>query len=180
MIFETPRLVIRPWALEDAEAGFAIYGDPEVTRYVTGDGAAASSVDAVRRQLEVIVQRASRGDHLGFWAIERRDDGSVIGTAAMVPLENRGPEIEIGWHLARAAWGLGFASETGVGLLRHGFETLGHESLLAVVHPENERSLRVCDRIGMRSIGSRMYEGHLEEFFVAERASWSAPALLPG
>ena len=62
--------------------------------------------------------------------------------------------IEIGWHLGRAYWGQGYATESSLGALRHGFETLGLAEIYAIVHHANTRSLRVCGRLGMTLVGT--------------------------
>jgi RimJ/RimL family protein N-acetyltransferase len=77
----------------------------------------------------------------------------VIGSAALKPLEDTGPEIEVGYHLGRAHWGRGYATEAARGLLQHGFERLGLARIVAVVDPENTRSLAVVARLGMRAEG---------------------------
>jgi RimJ/RimL family protein N-acetyltransferase len=149
----TERLVLRPWTLAEADVrgAFAIFGDPEVTRFLTRREV---DLDGQRRGLERLIE-GSRGYRagLGWFALERRSDGGVIGCGLLKPLEDHGPEIEVGYHLARAHWGQGLATEAARGLLRHGFETLGLARIVAVVDPENARSLAVVARLGMRPEG---------------------------
>ena len=100
----------------------------------------------------------------GVWAIEPRDGGPAIGTAALKPLQE-GREIEVGWHLARSMWGNGYATEAGRALVRHGFDTLRLARIVAVVHPGNVASVRVVERLGMRPIGrGRHYDQLLLRF----------------
>jgi RimJ/RimL family protein N-acetyltransferase len=56
---------------------------------------------------------------------------------------------ELGWRLARSAWGAGLATEAATAVLRDGFGRLGLSELIAVIHPENERSRRVATKLGM-------------------------------
>lgn len=150
----TERLVLRPWTLAEADVhgAFAIFGDPEVTRFLTRREV---DLDGQRRGLErLIAGSRSYGAGLGWFALERRAGGGVIGCGLLKPLEDRGPEIEVGYHLARAHWGQGYATEAARGLLRHGFETLGLARIVAVVDPDNARSLAVVARLGMRPAGA--------------------------
>jgi RimJ/RimL family protein N-acetyltransferase len=65
---------------------------------------------------------------------------------------------EIGWRLARSAWGRGFASEAGAALLAHGFETLGLLEVLAFTARTNLRSQAVMRRIGLQPDPSRDFD----------------------
>jgi ribosomal-protein-alanine N-acetyltransferase len=153
----TERIVLRPWTLAEADvhSAFAIFGDPEVTRFLTRHEV---DLDGQRRGLErLIAGSRSYGAGLGWFALERRSDGGVIGCGLLKPLEDPeviGAEIEVGYHLARAHWGQGYATEAARGLLRHGFETLGLARIVAVVDPANARSLAVVARLGMRPEGA--------------------------
>ena len=59
------------------------------------------------------------------------------------------PAVEVGWRLARDAWGRGYATEAARAALAFGFEEHAIEEILAIVDPGNERSLRVCAKLGM-------------------------------
>ncbi|WP_369334457.1 GNAT family N-acetyltransferase, partial [Stenotrophomonas maltophilia] len=58
-----------------------------------------------------------------------------LGMAILMPVEGQGPEVEIGWRLPRAAWGRGYASEAAHAVLRHGFDTLALEEVVALIDP---------------------------------------------
>ena len=179
-IFETPRLVIRTLSMDDADACFAIYGDPEVTRYVTTGGYTFPDVELVKQQLQPGGMLGPQPDpHFGFWAIERREDGQIVGTAALIPLDDAPGEYEMGWHLAKPYWGQGYAFESGIGLLQYGFEEVELDEILALAHPENERSLAACRRLGMEPRPPRMNQGYEHACFGAARASWTPPAKGP-
>ena len=87
----------------------------------------------------------------GRWAIELRQDGSLIGGATLLPLPPD-DEYEIGWQLQRDAWGHGYATETGRALAAWAFEQ-GLEQVIAVVRPANMRAIATVRRIGMEWIG---------------------------
>jgi RimJ/RimL family protein N-acetyltransferase len=77
-----------------------------------------------------------------------------VGTAIHKPVDEKpAAPIEIGWHLARRAWGRGYATEAGRALLVHGHQRLGERHLIALIEPANDRSIAVARRIGMIDAG---------------------------
>lgn len=59
------------------------------------------------------------------------------------------PSVEVGWRLAHEAWGFGYATEAAKEVLRFGFEELGLSEIVSFTVPENLRSRRVMERLGM-------------------------------
>jgi [ribosomal protein S5]-alanine N-acetyltransferase len=157
VIFETDRLIVRRWTLADAEAAFAIYGDPEVWRSM-GGGPGHADVAHSRERLGEIVASYDRRPGFGLWAIVERATGEIVGTVLLVPLDG-GPEIEVGYHLARSAWGRGIATEAARGAIRYGFETIGLARIVGVVHPANRASRRVLEKCGLVDDGRGTYYG---------------------
>ncbi|MEL6384307.1 MAG: GNAT family N-acetyltransferase [Cyanobacteria bacterium J06626_18] len=164
MHLETARLVIREWDVEqDAAAAIALYGDPEVTRWI-GDKSLNTTVDEVRTRLQRYRDRAADSPGLGCWAVAHLDSGMVIGTVLLMPLPDKAnvpsEDIEIGWHFCRASWGKGYATEAARAVMDYGFETLALPKLYAVTLLDNERSVRVTQRLGMTDLGiSEAYYG---------------------
>jgi RimJ/RimL family protein N-acetyltransferase len=169
--FETERLIARPWTDDEADLAriFDTYSRPEVTRWLgnprpmeTLDEAAA----AVRRWAAV----STADPHLGVWALQRRDDATVVGTVLvkLLPNTDGSPpgDLEVGWHLHPDAWGHGYATEAARVAVGRAFSA-GVPGIFAVVRPGNEPSMAVCRRLGMRSIGltSRWYDTELEGFY---------------
>jgi RimJ/RimL family protein N-acetyltransferase len=83
-------------------------------------------------------------------------DGSAVGrwsgSVLLKPLPDGAGEIEIGWHLHPDSWGRGLATDAARALLARGF-ALGLAEIWAVTHLDNERSVRVCEKFGMRLLG---------------------------
>jgi len=148
----TDRLLLREWTVDDAEAAYQMYGDPEVTRFL-GDGKVVPDVAAqwawLSERIEHYRSPAMKG--FGVWAVVERDSQEVIGTVLLKPLVSAtNDEIEIGWHLNRRVWGKGYASEAARRVLEYGFGELHLERIFAVVKPGNDRSVAVARRIGMQ------------------------------
>lgn len=87
------------------------------------------------------------------WAVVERATGVPAGTVLLKPLPDGAGEIEIGWHLHPDSWGRGLATEAAQPLLARGFAH-GLEEIWAVTDPENRRSARVCEKLGMRLLGA--------------------------
>jgi RimJ/RimL family protein N-acetyltransferase len=148
----TERLILRQWTADDAGAALRSYGDAEVARWL------APAMDRVGDEaaMRVVLQQwMAEGERMltpaGRWAIELRQDGSLIGGATLLPL-SPDDEYEIGWQLHRDAWGHGYATETGRALARRAFEQ-GLEQVIAVVRPANARAVATVRRIGMEWVG---------------------------
>jgi ribosomal-protein-alanine N-acetyltransferase len=170
----TERLQLREWRIEDVGAAYEMYGDPEVMRFL-GSGLPTPTLEEQRNWLAQRIEyyRTQVPAGLGIWAIVERDTDAVVGTMLLKPIPPAFDEIEIGWHLARKAWGKGYATEAGKAVLRYGLEELKLEKIIAVVHPENVRSATVARRLGMTSRGrtNRYYEGEEVDLFTVEQFS---------
>ena len=142
---ETPRLVLRPFREDDAEALHRLFSVPEVGRYTGGHH---RSIDDSRRLIEANTRHQERHG-FALWAVEERDGGRLVGEMGLQLLEQRGPEVEIGWVVARDRWGRGYATEGARRWLDFGFGDLGLDRIIATILPENAGSQRVAERLGM-------------------------------
>jgi len=168
--FTTERLLARDWRIDDAEAAFGIYGRMEVMRWLGAEPRqAVPSVAAMRERLEHMIERAGEHPDFGLWALELREPQTLVGAVLLSPLPGEDGEVEIGWHLNPDHWGHGYATESGRGVVELAFGSRGLSRLLAVVDPDNERSLAVCRRLGMAHLGQtdRYYGLTLELFELA-------------
>ena len=143
----TDRLLLRQWRDGDRAPFAALNADPEVTRWLR------SSLD--RAESDALVDRfAADWAELGFglWALERRSDGRFIGYTGLWRPRFEAqftPAVEVGWRLARDAWGQGYATEAARASLGFGFDSLGLDQIVSFTVPDNVRSRRVMERLGM-------------------------------
>jgi RimJ/RimL family protein N-acetyltransferase len=162
----TPRLHLRPFTAADRDAIHAVYADPDVMRHV-GHGAhrtVAETSTALRTYAEILAQHG-----YSFVAVTEREDGTLIGDAGLHPLAGRGPDIELGYTLARAAWGRGYATELGAALVGHAFCELGVDRVVAQVEPANSASRHVLEKLGMTERGRRTAYGRPHLLYAVER-----------
>jgi RimJ/RimL family protein N-acetyltransferase len=152
--FSTPRLIARDWTTADAQGAFAIYGRDEVARWLGAPPRRpAASVEAMQASLEHTIAHDAAVPQFGLWALELRSSGTLIGAVLLRPLPGGDGEVEIGWHLNPDHWGHGYATEAARGALERAFGECGLAEVLAVVDPDNTRSIAVCRRLGMTHLG---------------------------
>jgi RimJ/RimL family protein N-acetyltransferase len=171
---ETRRLLIRQFRPSaDAEPMFPVYGDAEVMRFIPGG--ALASIGATRSMLEKYVREQ---DEHGFssWAVVRRATGDVIGDVGFGIFEPSG-EIELGYTLARAFWGAGYATEAATACLSIGLAGLGVPRIITVVDQENVASLRVALRIGMTMTDVIEAHGRPHVRLAATAGAWTHPII---
>jgi ribosomal-protein-alanine N-acetyltransferase len=147
----TVRLVLRQWRDSDLAPFAAMNADPEVMEHFPAP--------LTRAESDALAQRASAalGAHgFGLWAVETVGAGDFIGfTGLAVPrfeahfTTASNPATEIGWRLARPAWGHGYASEAARAVLAFGFRDAGFKEIVSFTSTENVRSQAVMRRIGM-------------------------------
>lgn len=150
---ETERLVIRPFEPErDAAPLHELWGDAGAMQFIPGG--ARANVEETRERLESLPDRAPDG--LGFWALEERASGRLVGGVGLFPLGWHGPELELAYHVVPSAWNRGFASEAAAAVLAVAWEA-GLDHVVAVAMPGNLASQRVMEKVGMSREGPARY-----------------------
>src|SRR5437764_68431 len=110
----TDRLVVRDWTSDDAEAAHAIYGAEDVTHWLTPAMDRVGDVAAMRSVLHAWQEaQPNLPPPRGRWAIERREDGVVVGGLGIHLLPPFEEDLELSWQLSPDAWGQGFAALIG-------------------------------------------------------------------
>lgn len=162
---ETSRLLLRGWQGRDLEAHAEMSADPEVMRYI-GDGQALDRGQSWREIAMHIGHWVLRG--YGQWALERKEDGASIGRAGLWNPPGW-PGLEVGWKLAREAWGHGYATEAGQAAIEWTWRTLDAAELISVIQPDNAASIRVAERLGMRRLREDTVKGQPVAIFGIDR-----------
>ncbi len=155
-MIKTERLILRRWRDEDREPYAAVMADPEVGYWLAGTQTRDQAFAAIRRFDDEYVARG-----YGFLAIERKEDGAFLGAVELTHLRDgfpNAPGMEIGWRLARQAWGFGYAAEASRALLADGFGRLGISEIIAFTAETNARSRAVMERLGMVRDESRDFD----------------------
>jgi ribosomal-protein-alanine N-acetyltransferase len=152
----TDRLLLRPWTAADREPFAALNADPQVMEHFPAPRTRAES-DAMIDRVEA--RFAESG--FGWWALEVARTGEFIGfTGLSVPRFDAHftPAVEIGWRLARPAWGHGYATEAALRALGYAFDEAHLGEVVSFTSVPNVRSQAVMKRIGMTSDPSDDFE----------------------
>jgi ribosomal-protein-alanine N-acetyltransferase len=146
---ETPRLRLRAFRAEDAQAILHLFGDEAVTRYY--DLETMTSLEQAETLLGRMMQRFERAEALR-WGIALKETDALIGTGGYNSLA--GTRAQIGYDLASAWWGRGLMTEALAAILRFGFEQMELNRIEAGVMPGNEASVRVLRKLGFQEEGT--------------------------
>jgi RimJ/RimL family protein N-acetyltransferase len=147
LCFSTERLILRPWRDSDLPAFAALNADPRVNRFLPGPLDRRQS-DAQAANIRAYLEE----NGYGRWAVEVPGVADFIGFVGLVEARfgsHFTPCVEIGWRLSPAHWGHGYATEAARACLAFGFERLGLEEIVSFTVPDNLRSRRVMEKIGM-------------------------------
>lgn len=157
---ETQRMILRPWALSDADDFFAYAKHPEV-------GLNGGWPPHENRGISetVIGYFIEEGD---VWAVELKENGKVVGSIGLHK-DGKRPHIntrELGFSLAAEHWGKGFMTEAALAIVAHAFEEMGLDLLCTYHKTFNERSRRVIEKCGFTQEGilrqaSKRYDGQI-------------------
>jgi len=143
-ILETERCLIRESRPEDAEAFFAIYASPEITKYTEG---LLPNLEQQRSYLRDYVDKMYRYYEFGVWTVLSKESGEIIGRAGFSVRE--GYDLpELGFVIDRKWQGKGIAYEICKAILQYGWEKCEFEAVQALVMPQNQASLNLCRKLG--------------------------------
>ncbi len=145
-MIRTERLLLRRWRDDDRPAFAALNADPAVVEHLQGPMTRDAS-DAFIDRIEV----HWREHGWGLWALEVPGVAPFIGYVGLWPANyvTGRPMVEVGWRLAREFWGHGYVTEAAQEALHFGFDKVGLDEIVSFTVPQNERSWRVMERIGL-------------------------------
>src|SRR5688500_1227 len=149
----TERLALRHFTADDLDWLAALYADADVTRYLGGlrDRAGAEQLLNVR-----ILQYYRENPGLGIWMTVEQATGERVGYHLLNHIQGE-TIIQIGYGLAKSAWGKGFGTEMAAAVLRYGFADLKLPRVAGITHVDNLASQRVLLKIGLHRHGTRFF-----------------------
>ena len=162
----TERLELREYRADDISGIHQIlYGSKEARRLTGG----VSSLEETRATIEGYIRGHER-DGYSYWAVIERESGDLVGEAGLKPLEDKGPEVEIGYAFGPPWWGKGYATEAGQAIVEAAFGTLGLQRIVADTDEANLGSQRVLAKLGFKPDGRRDVYGRSMLFYVLDRS----------
>jgi RimJ/RimL family protein N-acetyltransferase len=146
----TSRLGFRPWRDDDLPLAAALWGDPEVTRYIGGPLSPAAAAERLRAEMAT---EAVAG--IQYWPIFQLRDAAHVGCCGLRPYRDRVPEL--GVHIRPAFWRRGFALEAARAVIEHAFGALGAAALFGGHNPDNDASRALLEKLGFRYTHDELY-----------------------
>jgi [ribosomal protein S5]-alanine N-acetyltransferase len=167
VIAETDRLILRHFHIVDAEAMEHVFGDAQVMKY----GQGVQTKEWVGNWLGGCLEDYYQKWGFGLWAVVEKSERGVIGFCGLSRFADVGgvPETEIGYRLARARWGRGFATEAACAVRDYGFGTLNLPRLISIIDPRNLASIRVAEKTGLRYEKDVIFQGFSDRIYAIDR-----------
>lgn len=173
---QTERCGLRRFTAADRDWLCELYADPDVTRHL-GGVKTPDQVDELMRTR--ILEYYERHPGLGMWLTIERATGTRLGFHLLNHIQGESI-VQVGYGLAKAAWGRGIATEVAAAVLRYGFADLGLPSIAGMATLRNIASQRVLLKIGLERRGERAFphpayaaEGPMA-WFEREAGAWLA------
>lgn len=150
----TPRLGFSHWQADDLPLATKLWGNPEVTRYISATGGFSGAEIAARLDLERKNQRLYGFQYYLVFLIE---SGDFAGCCGLRPYDMQAGILEFGVHLLPEFWGRGYATEAGHAVLAHATDSLGAAGLFAGHNPNNIASKAMLTGLGFRYVRDEFY-----------------------
>jgi RimJ/RimL family protein N-acetyltransferase len=166
-VIETERLTLRGHARTDFAASAAMWGDLEVTRHISGR--AFTPEECWGRLLRYIGHWSLLG--FGYWVLARKSDGAFVGEAGLADyqraFESKYARLpEIGWVVAPAFHGQGYAQEAVAAITAWGDRHFNGGKTMCIIDADNKPSLRVAEKAGYRPVEVVRYMDNDVQLFV--------------
>jgi|GEM_PF-99432 len=182
MIIETERLYLRELVAEDVHMIYRLHNNKKTMTYMPYN---SISMDKARHDVLDYASVSDAQEGYGIWATVLKSDDTVIGWTCLKPLLDSG-QIEIGYRYFPEYWNQGYCTEICRQLLKYGFEHLGLNEIIAIIHPDNIGSIRVVEKLKMVfqkhvshfSMDLRQYSIRAEDYRASLQADVYGSALL--
>lgn len=177
---ETERLLLQPLTAEYTDFIFRHFGDSAVTQYLLDEPPVTKYAQA-----EEIVQFYAGAVEKPYnrWIMVQKSDNQPIGTCGYHKWDKRNLHAEIGYDLSPKFWGQAYMTEALNAVISNGFEKMGLNRIEALVYVENNRSIRLLQKLGFKQ------EGVLRDYFCLDakfydhcifsliRREWQRPSI---
>jgi len=155
-ILETERCFLREMNIDDAPSIFRLNMHPDILKFTTDPP--FKSVSEAAEFIKKYDAYSKTG--FGRWAVIHKQTGEFLGWCGLkfIPEEN---EVDIGYRFLPEYWGKGYAVETATACCKWGFHKKGLKRIVARIHKDNLRSIRVAEKMKMIYEKDLDYDGIL-------------------
>jgi ribosomal-protein-alanine N-acetyltransferase len=169
---QTDRLDLRELRAADIDDIARLYGDPMVTRYITGG---VHTREMAQAWLDAQVAFWKRRRRFGMFRVADRATGAFLGRCGLRDLDDSG-EMEIGYAFVPAAWGRGIATEAARATLDFSFQNSDLDHIAGITFPDNLASKKVLTNCGFRYLREDHFYGIDVSYFAISRKEWMTRA----
>ena len=146
-VIETERLVLRRLTTGDAEFIVELLNQPSFLRFI-GDKGVRNTEDAVR-YLETGPLASYEQHGFGLYLVELKESGIAIGMCGLLKRDSL-PDVDVGFAFLPHHWSQGYAFESASAVMTYGRKALGLRRIVAITSPNNDASIRLLEKIGLR------------------------------
>lgn len=146
-VIKTERMILRTWRQDDIEAYYKINQNPKVIEFLRGP----LTMQEVSDFINLVNQQYEQTGYT-LWAAEEKSSGELMGFIGLNRVKWEAPfspAVEIGWRLGSQYWQQGYATEGAKAALDYGFNQCALTEIVSFTVPENIRSIRVMEKIGL-------------------------------
>lgn len=172
-IIETARLLLRPLEMSDLDEMVALYGDPDVMRYVGSTGEIRNREQTERSLKNLLAYQEKYGYGYGGFAAILRETNEFVGRGGLIHLDNT-DEIEVYYALAKKFWGKNLATEMTEAFVDLGFGELGLQRIVGVTYPQNETSGKVLQKAGLKFEKTANFYNVEVNYYSINYSDWKA------
>ena len=147
LVLETNRLRLRRLSLEDAGFMLGLLNEPAYLRFIGDKG--VRSIDEARDYILRGPMASYEEFGFGLYLTELKDSGAPVGICGLLKRDSL-PDVDIGFAFLAQFWSQGYALEAASAMMTYGRNGLGLDRIIAVVSPDNERSIKLLNKLGLR------------------------------
>jgi RimJ/RimL family protein N-acetyltransferase len=147
IVLETERLILRQFSTNDAQFILTLLNEPSFLRYI-GDKKVRNVEDAQQYILTGPVA-SYKANGFGLYLVELRESHTPIGICGLIKREEL-PDVDIGFAFLPDFWNKGFAFEAAAAVMQYGKEELNLDRIVAITSLDNEASMKLLQRLGLR------------------------------
>lgn len=152
---KTNRIGFSKWKSGDLDLATQLWGEKEVTRFICATGSFTQQDIINRLHTEILNDELY---HIQYWPIFELTTNELIGCCGIRPFSSETNSYEIGLHLRKKYWGLGYGIEAAKAVIDYSFAKLEGNKLYAGHHPLNVASEKLLKKLGFCYIGTSFYE----------------------
>ena len=168
----TERLGFSHWKKDDAELAYSLWGNKNVTKYLSASGTFTAGEVTERLKLEIDNEKIYG---IQYWPVFELETGGFAGCCGLRPYKSSEKIYEIGFHLIPEYWGKGYGKEAAEAMIKYAFEELFAEKLFAGHNPANTASARLLTKLGFIYTGDEYYKptGLYHPSYIYEKINYS-------